>query len=145
MSDLKRYDNEVWDKFFEFISSADEALTRAEVQADLRRLGIDITRAFGKVKLALQVNKAKADLEAARVQRPRLIQKLRQVVLHSVEKPREYFQKLIAEKVPGTLQPAYYRKLESAASDEDLKSLFEDIERLDALSEEPDDVRPAAQ
>jgi hypothetical protein len=59
-------------------------------------------------------------------------------VMPAVGELREHLKGLIAGKFSGTVQAAYYRKLETAATDEDLQSLLEDIHQLEALSEESD-------
>ena len=142
MSDLKRFPDPVWDRFFEFVCPDEEPATRAEVQQELQRLGIDVRKAVARVQTALQSARAKADLEAARARRPGLIAKLKQVVAPMGESLREHLRTVIAEKCQGSLQAAYFRKLESAASDEDLLSLLEDVHRLESLPEGPDDAKP---
>ncbi len=52
---------------------------------------------------------------------------------------RAKLRSMIADRLQGSMQAVYARKLEDAASDEDLKSLLEDIARLDALAEDGED------
>ena len=58
---------------------------------------------------------------------------------------RERLQSLIGQKLQGSVQAAYFRKLEHAATDDDLQSLLEDIHRLEALQEGANDGDPADQ
>ena len=50
MGDFTQFQEPVWDRFFDFIFECDEDLNRAEVQEELRRRGIDVTRAVNKVQ-----------------------------------------------------------------------------------------------
>jgi predicted TIM-barrel fold metal-dependent hydrolase len=140
MSDLKKVPNPVWDRFFEFVFPCDEQLTRTEVQSELRRLGIDVKRAVSRVHQALASSKAREDLDIAKANRAQVMQKLEHFAAPVVEGLRENLRALIAQRFQGTVQAAYFRKLETAASDADLQSLLEDIHRLEALSEGPNDA-----
>lgn len=142
MADLKKFPDPIWDRFFGFVFPDDEPVTREEVQQELQRLGLDVKRAVARVQLALQATQARADLEAARAERPRLMERLRQVVAPVAGGLREHLQALIGQKLQGSVQAAYFRKLEHAATDDDLQSLLEDIYRLEALQEGADDAKP---
>ena len=48
MGDFTQFQEPVWDRFFDFIFECDEDLNRAEVQEELRRRGIDVTRAVNR-------------------------------------------------------------------------------------------------
>ncbi len=52
---------------------------------------------------------------------------------------RESLRELIQRQFTGTEQLVHFRKLESAASEDDLRSLFEDLERLRSLTDEGND------
>ncbi len=145
MADLKRYSDPVWDRFFDFVFPDAELATREEVQQELRRLGLDVKRAVAKVQLALKSVQARADLEAARAQRSRLMEKIKQVVAPVAGGLREHLQTLIEGRLRGSVQAAYFRKLEHAATDDDLQSLLEDIYRLDALQEGANYDKPPGQ
>jgi hypothetical protein len=97
---------------------------------------------LAKVRLALQATEARAGLEAARAERPKLMERIKQVVAPVAEGLREHLQTLIGQRLQGSVQAAYFRKLEHAATDEDLQSLLEDIYRLEALQEGEGDVKP---
>ncbi len=62
---LRRFDASVWDRFFEFITPSDEGLSRGEVQEELRRAGIDVSRAVAKVNEVLEFQEARRALVTA--------------------------------------------------------------------------------
>jgi hypothetical protein len=138
MADLKRHPDPVWERFFEFVFPCEEQLAREEVQQDLRRLGIDVGKAFSRVQQAVASARGKAELADARSRRLGVLTRIKEAVMPAVGELREHLKGLIAGKFSGTVQAAYYRKLETAATDEDLQSLLEDIHHLEALSEESD-------
>ncbi len=142
MADLTKFPDPIWDRFFGFVFPDDEPATREEVQQELQRLGLDVKRAVARMQLALQATQARADLEAARAERPRLMERIKQVVAPVAGGLREHLQSLIGQKLQGSVQAAYFRKLEHAATDDDLQSLLEDIYRLEALQEGTDDAKP---
>ena len=55
---------------------------------------------------------------------------------------REALKRMIAERLTGPQQAVYARKLEAAASDDDLKTLLEDITRLETFSEDLENGKP---
>ena len=136
MSDLNRFGDEVWDRFFDEVTPAVETMTPEEVDSELKRRGIDVTKAVARVHRAVASAKARAELERARAARPGMVEKLSRLVAPTVENLRQTVNELIAGKLHGSLQGAYFRKLEQAADEDDLRALMEDIERLDALAED---------
>ena len=139
MSDLKKFTDPVWDRFFDFAFPCDEPMTRLEVQDELRRLGIDVKPAINKVHQALKSARAQTELGAAKARRSTIMEKMKQIVAPTVEGLRDNLRALISTRFQGTTQAAYFRKLESAASEPDLQSLFEDIHKLEAFSDESND------
>lgn len=135
MGDFVRFREPVWDRFFDFVYDSDEGLTDTQVDEELRRRGIDVTRAFGKVQQALRSARARAELEAARMNRPGILRLLRDSADSFSSAAIEEIRRLITQKSGGQVQAAFFRKLESAASEDDLRSLLEDLHRLDALGE----------
>jgi hypothetical protein len=133
MTDFTRYKIDVWDRFFEFVSAPVESLSREEVQQELRERRIDVSNAVKRVLQAVATHKARAALEAAKCQRLSTLSQLSAVVAPSVGNLRNRVQELIGS-LQGEAQAAYFRKLESAATEEDLKALVDDVERLKLLS-----------
>jgi hypothetical protein len=142
MTDLKKYPDPVWDRFFGFIYPDVEPATREEVQQELQRLGLDVRKAVSRVHLALQASQARAALETARAERPRFMDRIKHIVAPVSNGLREHLQTVIGQKLQGSVQAAYFRKLESAATDDDLHSLLEDIHRLEALDKGAEDAEP---
>ncbi len=146
MGDFTRFQEPIWDRFFDFVFACDEDLSRSEVQEELRRRGIDVTPALTKVQQALRTARARADLESARQSRPSLLAKIRRFSLPDVGSNLDELKRRIAEQFGGgQLQAAFFRKLEAAGSEDDLRSLLEDAELLETLSEEDDDGRAQAE
>jgi hypothetical protein len=140
VGDFTRFQEPVWDRFFDLVSEGDEDLSRVEVQEELKRRGVDVTRAVNKVQQALQTSKAKLELEMARKIRPGLTAKARRLALPDIGARLEDLKRQVLEQFRGEVQMAFFRKLEGAESEEDLRTLLEDAKLLDALSEEPDDA-----
>ena len=65
VGDFTRFQEPVWDRFFDLVSEGDEHLSRVEVQEELKRRGVDVTRAVNKVQQALQTSKAKLESNGA--------------------------------------------------------------------------------
>src|SRR5207244_2088029 len=107
-----------------------------EVQAQLHTFGIDVAPALKRVQQAIHSSKARAALEKAKAARSSLVARIGQVVAPVTERIREKLHDLIARRITGSQQAAYFRKLEGAASKEDLESLLDDLSRLEALSED---------
>lgn len=146
VGDFTRFQEPVWDRFFDFISECDESLSRSEVQAELNRRGIDVTKAVTKVQQALRTAKARAELEAARQSRPRLLERARSILPPNIAGELVELKQRVAERFRmGQVQAAFFRKLEAANSVEDLRTLLEDAELLDALTVEDDDARAEAE
>lgn len=133
MAGLERFDDKVWDRFFEFITPDVEAMSRSEIRWELDALGIDTTKAFARVTAALDAVEGKATLARARTERIAGIKKLSQVVLGPVENARKTLAEMIAAKVPSSLRAVYNRKLEKVATDADVQSLLDDLAKLDAF------------
>lgn len=138
MADLKRHTDATWERFFDYVFPCEEKLSREEVQQDLRRLGIDVGKAVGRVQQAIAAAKGKAELADARARRLGVVSRLGSLAVPSEVDLRDRLKGIIEGKFQGTVQAAYFRKLESAATNEDLQSLLEDIHRLEALAEDTD-------
>lgn len=135
MSEIDQYSDEVWDRFFDFVSEPVSALSQDEVREELIRYALDITKAVSRVQRAVATAKAKNQLAVARKRRASIVEKLTSVVAPKIEGLRERLDEMIAGKLKGSVQAAYFRKLEEAADEDDLRRLMDDIERLDALAD----------
>lgn len=146
MKNISNFDDRVWSRFFDFVFPDERNLTRDQIQADLRQQGIDLREVRAKLASALrharESQEARATLEQAKQRRVSLLEKLTDIQTPPGSAIRATLRKMITERLSGPQQAVYARKLESAASDEDLKSLLEDISRLDAFAEDSDNGKP---
>ncbi len=143
MKSIGEYDERVWSQFFDFIFPDEQELTREQVQTELRDSGIDMRPALSKLQGMLQKSReaeaGRAALESARKSRPSVVARLMGLEVPSGSEIRQKLQEMIQSRLTGPQQAVYARKLEDAASDDDLRSLLEDIARLDALSGDRED------
>ena len=140
MGELERFDNQVWDRFFDFVTPDVEQMSSSEVDAALQRAGIDPTGAFVRVQQALDARKAREQLARARAARPSVIQKLKEIGSVPIENARQVLHEMISHRAPKSAHGVLFRKLEKAATDADIESILLDIQRLDQLDAEGDDA-----
>ncbi|MGE0710325.1 MAG: hypothetical protein AB7N76_13570 [Planctomycetota bacterium] len=141
MSDLRKYGDKVWDRFFDqLLTPVTSTTPMEEVDAELALMEIDVAPAVSKVRKAVESARARARLASAKAERPRALDRLRQLVTAAPDALRDSLHAMIEQRFAGTAQAAYFRKLEGAASEEDLRSLLEDLERLEAFSGEDDEA-----
>jgi len=139
MSNSNQHTDAVWDRFFDFVAEPVATLSRQEVQAQLSEHKIDVAPAVSRVQRAVATARASESLQAAAATRAGLVEKLASVVSPKIEGLKEELNEIINGRLSGSLQAAYFRKLNEAADEEDLQRLLEDIERLDLL-EAPDET-----
>jgi hypothetical protein len=143
-SDIRRYGNEVWDRLFQALYPCDESVTDAEVDADLKKAGIDMRPANARLRFLIDQKKAQSQLQLAQEVRASALERVRNVVAPRVENLRAGVQDLISRLFPGPEQALHFHKLEKAATDEDLQSLMDDLNRLASLRQSEDEhERPA--
>ena len=146
MKDAKKHDQQLLEHLFDFLFPSDEMMTRAEVQEELRQRKIDVEPVVEKIAVALnkarERERAKAALEAARERRPTVMDAIQNTVAGSVGLARESIEKLLKKKLAGAGQAVYMRRLESASSDEDLRSILDDLAKIEKLPEESDHGQP---
>lgn len=141
-NNLEHFDTGLCEKLFNFIYPDQKDMNRKEVQRELQRLNIDMRPAKAKLEMALnaysQSQDAKAELEAAREKRLSLLEKFKQIKMPNLPVLRKELQEMIAQHLRAPLQATYFRKLEEAASEQDLQSLLEDILLLESLDQDTD-------
>lgn len=69
MAGLERFDNQAWDRFFDFVAPDVAQMSTSELDAELQRAGVDISRAVANVRLALDARAAREKLARAREMR----------------------------------------------------------------------------
>ncbi|TAH37009.1 MAG: hypothetical protein EYC70_08485 [Planctomycetota bacterium] len=142
MADLARFDEDAWGRFLAFVLDEGDAVSPAEVQAAVQRLGMDLRPAVARVQAAMRSAAARAALERARSLRPSLVQKILEHTCRGGDSPRDQLRAWIDAGVAAPQRAVFYRRLEYASTEEDLRSLLEDLQRLDllaSLSREPDE------
>lgn len=140
MSDYSKFDDRVWDRFFDFLYAGEERMTAEEVDSELKRRGLDVGPAARRVLDAVHAAAAREALKRAHEQRPALLARLSAVGALPTAPLRDQLRELIQRMLQGSLQAAYFRRLESASSDNDLRTLLQDVERLAALDRDAPDV-----
>lgn len=130
-------DKVLCDKLLNFIYPDESNMTDEEIQAELQRLKIDMRPAIAKLNMALnfcnEKQKAQAKYKTAREKRLSLLEKFKQIKIPNLPVQRNVLQEMIAQLLNAPLKATYSRKLEEAASEQDLQSLLEDILRLESL------------
>lgn len=135
MSDQQRHNYPVWDRFFDLLYPCDEGVSDAEVDADLKRMGIDMEPAFRRLHKMVEAQRARAQFVTAKEMRASIVDRIRDVLAPKLDDLRTGVKELIGRAVNGPEQLAYFHKLEGAATEEDLQSLMDDLEKLAALRE----------
>jgi len=129
MSEDMRDKYPVWDRLFLLLYPCDESVTDEEVDADLSRLGLDMGPANRRLHKIVETHRARAQFAAAKNMRASLSERVRDVVAPKIDDLRASVKNLINTLI-GQEQLAYFHKLEAAASEEDLQSLMDDLEKL---------------
>lgn len=135
MNDDILHNYPVWDRLFELLYPCDEKLTDQEVDAEINRLGIDMKPAFSRLHKMIEAQRAKAGFAAAREKRATIGERIRDVVAPRLDDLRNGVKNIIGKLKGDEAQLAYFHKLEGAASEEDLQSLLDDLEKLEAMQE----------
>src|SRR5262245_57313308 len=120
MSDQQRPNTDVWDRFLTLLYPCDDTVTDAEVDADLKRLKIDMAPAVRRLHRMIEARQAKAQLAAAQDKRRSMVERIRDVVAPKMNDIRASIQQFIGRMFSGKEQLAYFHKLETAASETDL-------------------------
>jgi hypothetical protein len=144
-NNLEHFDANLCEKLFDFIYQDEKNMTRKEVQAELQHFNIDMRPAIAKLDMALNAfnerQKAQAKLKTARETRLTLLEKLKHFKMPNLPDMRDELQQIITQNLNLSQQPVYFRKLEKAASEQDLKTLLEDILLLKSLEQDSKDEK----
>ena len=136
MSEPKRYSSQVWDRLFQMLYACDETTTDAEIDADLQRAGIDVRPTLKSIQQRIEQAKAREKLAQAAQTRSSMLDQLRDVVAPRVEDLRTGIRELIERAFPASAQVAHYQKLEKASSEDELRTLMDDLTKLAAMREQ---------
>jgi len=139
MSEDTRHNYPVWDRLFLLLYPCDESVTNDEVDADLKRLGVDMKPAFQRLHKMIEIQKARAQFAVAKEKRASIGARVRDIVAPKMDDLRNGVKSLIGKIKGDEAQLAYFHKLEGAASEEDLQSLLDDLEKLEVMQESRND------
>lgn len=130
-----RNNNVVWDRLFTLLYPCDERLSDEEIEADLKSAGIDMEPGYRRLAAMVETHRARAKLAGAGNVRASLCDKIHNVVAPRMVDLRNGVRSLIGKLKGDQAQLAYFHKLEGAATEEDLQSLLDDLEKLEAMQE----------
>ena len=128
-----------WDAFFDFLAEESGKMSNDEIRAELRSHRINVEPTVDRIKLALQAVQAREALHKAPAKRTRLLGRLRELAVQPLEDARRDLRALLQKLGPEPIEQVYFNRLESAATDEDLQTLVEDLAAIELLDDEADD------
>ncbi len=138
---FKNIDGVLCDKLFNFIYPDENNMTDEEIQAELQKLKIDTRPAMDKIRFALtkagERKHAQESLVNAKQKRLNMLEVVKGMS-STITGSREEIRQWIMQYLTGSKKAMYCRKLEET-SDKDLKSLAEDILRLEKLGKSFDE------
>ncbi len=135
MSEDLRHKYPVWDRLFSLLYPCDESVTNEEVDKELERLGIDMKPAYQRLHKMIETQRARTQFAAAKEKRATIADRICDVVAPRFEDLRIGVRTMISKLKGDQAQLAYFHKLEDAASEDDLQSLLDDLEKLEAMQE----------
>jgi len=136
MTPSEPHDNATWDALFDFLADEAGEMTQEEVRAELRSFRIDIAPTVDRIKHALQAAQARRAMKEAPARRARILERLRDVALQPIESARRDIRAILQAQRLSTVHKIYFNRLETAATEEDLRSLVEDLAALDLFDDE---------
>ena len=137
------FDSDSFRRLFDFVYPDEEHMLPDDVEKELNRLHIDIGPIMSRLEIKLsslrQRQEAQQKLKSANQERLAMLAKLKGLKSTILPNSRNELKELINRLFGQAGAHVYARRLEEAASDDDLRSLIEDIQRLDALGLEQSD------
>ena len=136
MTPARRQDEGEWDALFDFLAEESVNMSEEEIRADLRSHRIDITAAVNRVKRAITAAQARQALQDAPERRRRLLARLRNIAAQPLEDARDHLREILDTLGASAVQEVYFNRLEAAATDDDIRSLIEDLNALQIFDDE---------
>jgi hypothetical protein len=137
MKNSKNKDIDMCCKFISFVFPDEDTCTEKEIDEELRKKNISLSTAFTKIKQSLdcqaQSQSAQEALITAQTQYKSILSRISESVVPAAINVRETIIDLIKQRFSGTQQAAYFHKLEQTTNENDLKSMLEDLQRLDTF------------
>lgn len=135
MNDKIPPSEKVWDQFVDLIYSGnDDFDDMAYVESELEKFGVDTDSAVTRMRRLVEKHAANQRLVNAGDRLKKLTEAVSDVVAPPIADLRKKVRSLINVQ-NGSKQLAYFHQLEDAATEDDLTSLLDDLEKLSALEE----------
>ncbi len=131
-----------WDALFDALADETTNLTPEEIRANLKAHQIDVSPAVGRVTKAIEAARARASLEAASARRQTFaarFEQLRQSAVRPLEGAKRQISEILDQCRRDAVPQAYFNRLQEATTEEDIRSLVEDLEGLSLLREDGDE------
>lgn len=138
MTSPERFQQQDWDALFDALAEETTGLTAEEIRANLKAHRIDVSPAVERVKRAISTNRARAALDAASSERQQIaarFRQLRKAVTHPLEEAKRRVAEVLDQFQRNAVPQTYFNRLREATTDEDIRSLVEDLEGLELLRE----------
>ncbi|MGD9691398.1 MAG: hypothetical protein AB7G17_00990 [Phycisphaerales bacterium] len=130
---------EDWDALFDALAQETAGLTPEEIRANLKAHQIDVSQTVNKVTKLIEAARARAALQAASARRQTItarFEQIRQAAARPFEDAKRRISEVLDQYGRGTIPQAYFNRLQEANTEEDMRSLIEDLEGLDLLDDE---------
>ena len=135
MNDKIPPSEKVWDQFVDLIYSGNDDFDDMDyVESELEKFGVNTDSAVTRMRCLVEKHAAKQRLVNAGDRLKKLTDAVSDVVAPPIADLRKKVKDLISGQ-NGSKQLAFFHKLEDAATEDDLKSLLDDLEKLSALEE----------
>ncbi len=139
MNTPEKFRPQDWDALFDALAEETTGLNPDEIRANLKAHQIDVSPAVGRVSKAIESARAMALLRAASVRRQTMaarLDQLRQATARPLEEAKRRITEVLAQYRRDAVPQAYFNRLQQASTEEDIRSLVEDLEAIDLLGEE---------
>lgn len=144
MTTPEKFHPQDWDALFDALAEETTSLTPEEIRTNLKAHQIDVSPAVGRVTKAIEAARARASLQAASARRQTIavrFEQLRQAAVRPLEEAKRRISEVLDQYRRDAVPQAYFNRLQEATTEEDIRSLVEDLEGLNLLREDGDDTR----
>lgn len=137
MNEKNPYSPETWHQFLELLGPDIESLSQDEIRQILADMKIDTSSTIDRVRKRIQMHSDRVKLEQAAENRQRLLKKVFQPVFDLNLSRAELLEMIrgLSPKLAGV----YMNRMEHAATDEELRSLVEDLQQAKAIQEQQEE------
>lgn len=127
------------DALFDALAEETTGLTPEEIRANLKAHQIDVSPAVNRINKAIEAARARASLQAASARRQTIaarFEQLRQAAVRPLEEAKRRISDVLDQYRRDAVPQAYFNRLQDATTEEDIRSLVEDLEGLNLLRED---------